>query len=100
MIPSTSNIGWIYYDDVILPITKAVLNDGAINLHVRVLAEPGETIRVDANSEMTAIGVDGSQITWVPRSHPYADWVTVESGDFLVLVQDVWINEADRTGST
>jgi hypothetical protein len=70
MIPRSSDIGYLVYEDLILPITSVVMTGGDVMMRSFVTSESRERITVDEHAACTVVGVDGSQIFWVDRSGP------------------------------
>lgn len=95
MTPRSSSIGYLYYEDVVLPITSVRLFDGDILFMSQVRTDSREKISVDQNAACTVMGADGTQIMWVPRTGA-PDVLTACFGGWLTVIQNLQINSSER----
>ena len=68
MTPRDSDIGYLVYGDVVLPITSVIMHGGDVLMRSFVTSGATERITVDEHAACTVVGVDGSQIFWVDRT--------------------------------
>lgn len=94
----SSDIGYLMYDDVIVPITRVEIRDGRIMFYSEFQTGPDETITIDENGPVTFIGVDGSQALWAERTGPPLA-KTVSHGGVLYVTQAHTTTVAQRGSS-
>lgn len=95
MIPRDSDIGYLHYEDVILPITSVRMDEGNIVFFSVVFTDLFESISVDQRAACTIVGADGTQIMWVPRAGE-PDIATARHGGRLTVSQQVKISSSER----
>jgi methylthioribose-1-phosphate isomerase len=93
--PRNSGIGYLHYEGAVLPITAVRLFDGDITFVSQVLTDSSEKLSVDQNAACTVMGVDGTQIMWVPRTGA-PDILTACFGGWLTVVQKLQISSSER----